>query len=82
MRARAGESRTTTALLQTRYRQPWCAVRSPPVARLAILPLQDLLGLDSRARMNTPATITGNGGRGRSPGTRLPPQFSHRVAAL
>ena len=30
------------------------------VARLAVLPLQDLLGLDSRARMNTPATTTGN----------------------
>jgi 4-alpha-glucanotransferase len=30
------------------------------VARLAVLPLQDLLGLDSRARMNTPATSTGN----------------------
>jgi 4-alpha-glucanotransferase len=30
------------------------------VAQLAVLPLQDLLGLDSRARMNTPATATGN----------------------
>jgi 4-alpha-glucanotransferase len=30
------------------------------VAQLAVLPLQDLLGLDSRARMNTPATTAGN----------------------
>ncbi|HEY7378880.1 MAG TPA: 4-alpha-glucanotransferase [Steroidobacteraceae bacterium] len=30
------------------------------VARLAVVPLQDLLGLDSRARMNTPATTRGN----------------------
>jgi 4-alpha-glucanotransferase len=30
------------------------------VARLAVLPMQDLLGLDSRARMNTPATTSGN----------------------
>jgi 4-alpha-glucanotransferase len=29
-------------------------------AGLAILPLQDLLGLDSAARMNTPGTVTGN----------------------
>ena len=30
------------------------------VAQLAVLPLQDLLGLDSRARFNTPGTVTGN----------------------
>lgn len=30
------------------------------VARTAILPVQDLLGLDRGARMNTPATGTGN----------------------
>jgi len=29
-------------------------------AALAVLPLQDLLGLDSRARMNTPGTVVGN----------------------
>lgn len=32
------------------------------VARLAILPLQDLLALDGSARMNTPGTVTGNWG--------------------
>jgi 4-alpha-glucanotransferase len=34
------------------------------VAKLAILPLQDLLGLGSEARMNTPGTIEGNWGWG------------------
>ncbi len=30
------------------------------VADLAIVPMQDLLGIDSRARMNTPSTLGGN----------------------
>ena len=30
------------------------------VARLVVLPMQDLLGLDSAARMNTPGTTSGN----------------------
>ena len=30
------------------------------VARLTIVPLQDILGLDNRARMNTPASLGGN----------------------
>ncbi len=30
------------------------------VARLAVLPMQDLLGLDGRHRMNTPAVVDGN----------------------
>ena len=30
------------------------------VARLAIVPMQDLLGLDASARMNTPGTTTAN----------------------
>ena len=29
-------------------------------ASLAVLPMQDLLGLGSEARMNTPGTTTGN----------------------
>jgi 4-alpha-glucanotransferase len=32
------------------------------VARLAIVPLQDLLGLGSGARLNTPGTADGNWG--------------------
>jgi len=30
------------------------------VARIAIIPMQDVLGLDSSARMNTPGTVKGN----------------------
>lgn len=30
------------------------------VAALAVIPMQDILGLDSRARMNTPGTVEGN----------------------
>ena len=30
------------------------------VARLAIIPAQDILGLDSAARLNTPGTVEGN----------------------
>lgn len=30
------------------------------ISRLAIVPIQDILGLDSQARMNTPGTIDGN----------------------
>ncbi|OOG21440.1 4-alpha-glucanotransferase [Thioalkalivibrio denitrificans] len=41
---------------------PWPLVRSAlaSVARLAVVPLQDLLGLDSRHRMNVPGTTEGN----------------------
>jgi 4-alpha-glucanotransferase len=41
---------------------PWPLVRAAlgSVARLAILPLQDLLERDGRHRMNTPATSAGN----------------------
>ena len=34
------------------------ALRSP--AQLVIIPMQDILGLDSRARFNTPGVIGGN----------------------
>ena len=30
------------------------------VAKLAIIPVQDILGLESEARINTPATVCGN----------------------
>lgn len=43
-------------------RMPWPMIRMnlASVAALAIMPMQDLLGLDERARMNTPATTDGN----------------------
>lgn len=41
---------------------PWAFIRGAwaSVADLAIAPMQDFLGLDSVARMNTPATLGGN----------------------
>lgn len=43
-------------------RMPWPMIRMnlASVAGLAIMPMQDLLGLDEKARMNTPATTDGN----------------------
>jgi 4-alpha-glucanotransferase len=40
----------------------WAVIRLAlaSVSNLAIIPLQDILGLDNSARMNTPATIEGN----------------------
>ncbi len=42
--------------------QPQALIRAAlgSVARLAVVPLQDLIGLGSEARMNTPATTNGN----------------------
>ncbi len=56
---------------------PQALIRSAlaSVAKMAVLPLQDLLGLDSRARMNTPATTTGNWSWSFS-WEQLPPQFA------
>ncbi|MDD3649900.1 4-alpha-glucanotransferase [Immundisolibacter sp.] len=41
---------------------PWPLIRAAlaSVAELAVLPVQDLLGLGSAARMNTPGTVQGN----------------------
>jgi len=41
---------------------PWPMIHATlgSVARLAIIPMQDLLSLDSRARLNTPGTIEGS----------------------
>ncbi|MEO7350658.1 MAG: 4-alpha-glucanotransferase [Marmoricola sp.] len=43
---------------------PWALIRlaMSSTARLAVVPAQDLLGLDSRSRMNTPGTDEGNWG--------------------
>ncbi len=43
---------------------PWPLVRAAfaSVARLAVIPMQDLLGLDGKHRMNTPGTNQGNWG--------------------
>jgi 4-alpha-glucanotransferase len=42
------------------------------VAQLAVIPVQDLLGLGSEARMNTPGTAVGNWSWKLSPGSLTP----------
>jgi 4-alpha-glucanotransferase len=50
------------SLLDPDEPMPWALVRLAlaSTARLAVVPAQDVLELDSRARMNTPGTATGN----------------------
>ena len=47
---------------QTGETMPWLLIRAAlaSVARMSIMPLQDLLGLDGEHRMNTPGTTAGN----------------------
>ncbi len=54
--------RVREALSSSDDEVPRAAIRCilESVADLAVVPLQDLLGLDSRARMNTPGTVQGN----------------------
>jgi len=54
------------------------ALRSP--ARLAIVPMQDLLHLGSQARMNTPGTSTGNW-TWRFRWDQVPPDLAHTLRA-
>jgi 4-alpha-glucanotransferase len=51
------------------------------VARLAIIPVQDLLGLGSEARLNTPGTVSGNWAW-RLPPSALTPELARRFAEL
>jgi 4-alpha-glucanotransferase len=51
------------------------------VATLAIVPLQDVLGLDSDTRMNTPSQSDGNWGWRFEPGA-LKPEVAEKLAAL
>lgn len=59
---------------------PWPLVRAAlaSVAALAVLPVQDLLGLDGAARMNTPGTIVGNWAWRLMPG-QLDPALAARL---
>jgi 4-alpha-glucanotransferase len=50
-------------------------------ARLAIVPMQDFLGLDSASRLNTPGT-TSNNWRWRVTEDQLSPEFCQSVAKL
>jgi 4-alpha-glucanotransferase len=61
----------------------WAFIRGAfaSVAAMAIVPLQDFLGLDSDARMNTPSRSDGNWGWRLSPGA-LKPELADKIAAL
>jgi 4-alpha-glucanotransferase len=62
---------------------PWVFIRLAlaSVARMAVVPLQDVLGLSSDARMNTPARIQGNWGWRFAPGV-LRDELADKLAAL
>jgi 4-alpha-glucanotransferase len=62
---------------------PWALVRAAytSVADLAIVPLQDLLGLGGEARMNTPARAAGNWAW-RIRGDAVPADLPARLRAL
>jgi 4-alpha-glucanotransferase len=61
----------------------WAFVRVAfaSVARLAVVPLQDVLGLASEARMNTPSRLDGNWGW-RFPAGVLTAELTDKLAAL
>ena len=61
----------------------WVFIRTilASVADTAIIPLQDVLGLDSRARMNLPGTSSGNW-RWRFTADRLTPEIGQRLREL
>jgi 4-alpha-glucanotransferase len=61
----------------------WAFIRGAfgSVAAMAIVPLQDFLGLDSDARMNTPSRSNGNWGWRFSPGA-LTADLADKIAAL
>ncbi|HEX9067748.1 MAG TPA: 4-alpha-glucanotransferase [Ktedonobacterales bacterium] len=62
---------------------PWAMIRAVmgSTARLAIFPLQDLLGLGSEARMNFPAKAEGNW-EWRYTREQVPPDLAARLASL
>jgi 4-alpha-glucanotransferase len=51
------------------------------VGALAVLPVQDVLGLDGTARMNTPGTVAGNWAWRLVPG-QLQPTHAQRLRGL
>ena len=62
---------------------PWSFIRAAygSVARMAIVPLQDVLGLGSEARMNIPSQLEGNWGWRFNDGM-LRPDHAKKLAAL
>jgi 4-alpha-glucanotransferase len=61
----------------------WAFIRAAfaSVAAMAVVPLQDFLGLNSDARMNTPSRSDGNWGWRFSPGA-LTSDLADKIAAL
>jgi 4-alpha-glucanotransferase len=57
-----------------------CALAS--AADTAIIPMQDYLGLDDRARMNTPATLGGDNWRWRMAANKASPALAETIARL
>jgi 4-alpha-glucanotransferase len=62
----------------------WAFIRAAlsSVANLAIIPMQDYLGLDKRGRMNTPATLGGDNWRWRMPPGAADPPLAGRILRL
>jgi 4-alpha-glucanotransferase len=61
----------------------WAMIRAAlnSIASLCIIPLQDVLGLGSEARMNVPS-LNGGNWRWRFTGEMLRPEFAEKLAAL
>lgn len=76
----ATSQRTLDYLGRPGEAMPWPLIRAAlaSVAALAVLPVQDLLGLDGAARMNTPGTTTGNWAWRLAPG-QLAPALAARL---
>jgi 4-alpha-glucanotransferase len=57
-----GKARVYEYLGDSHEEMPWLLIRASLAtsSRLAVIPMQDLLGLDSSHRMNVPGTIEGN----------------------
>jgi 4-alpha-glucanotransferase len=79
----ATRARVRQTLVQSQEAMPWALVRLAfaSVAGLAVVPAQDLLGLDSGARMNTPGSAEGNWQWQAQPGA-FAPSLSAGLAEL
>jgi 4-alpha-glucanotransferase len=78
------ERRAVDALIGSRQEEiHWALIRlaQSSVASLCVVPLQDVLGLGSEARLNTPSVPTGNFRWRYQPGD-LTPQLAERLAML
>lgn len=58
----SAKARIYEYLGESHEEMPWLLIRASiaSVSRLAVIPMQDILGLDSSHRMNVPGTIEGN----------------------